>query len=181
MKEKIIVLDPGHGGRDPGAVFKGIKEKDLNLKIAARLYLLLKSQVRKVKMTRTNDRYLSLKKRVKVANKYKANIFISIHCNAAASKKVNGIETLYYPGSIKGKSLAKEIQLSLIEKLKRRDREIKERADLFVLKYTIMPAVLIECGFMSSPEERELLSNEKYKEDIATAILGGVKNYFEKV
>ncbi|MCG8539445.1 MAG: N-acetylmuramoyl-L-alanine amidase [Clostridia bacterium] len=150
MRNRIIILDPGHGGWDLGAVSMGIKKKDLNLKIAARLYFLLQNRGIKVKMTRTDDSYIFLGDRVRMANNLKADIFISIHCNAASSTKANGIETLYYPGSTKGKALAEEIQLKLVDKLKREDRGIKTRDDFFILKYTSIPAVLIECGFLTN-------------------------------
>jgi len=178
VKDIIIVLDPGHGGRDPGAVCRDIYEKDLNLKIAAKLYILLKNQGITVKMTRTDDRYLLLSDRVILANKLKADIFISIHCNASGSSKAKGIETLYYPGSTKGEALAEKIQFHLIDKLKRIDRGIKSRSDLFVLKYTSMPAVLIECGFLSNKEELKLLTDCNYIDNIAAAILGGIGNYY---
>jgi len=181
VENKIIVLDPGHGGRDPGATADGINEKNLNLRITARLFILLKNLGFKVKMTRSDDRYLSLGDRVKIANNVKADIFISIHCNAAISNKANGIETLYYPGSDKGKILAKEIQNTLIDKLNRTDRGIKTRPDLFVLKYTSMPAVLIECGFITNAEERKLLTADRYRNDIAAAISDGVGEYYKKI
>lgn len=181
MKNKIVVIDPGHGGRDPGATADGINEKDLNLRIAARLYILLKNLGFKVKMTRSDDRYLSLEDRVKIANDVNADIFISIHCNAASSYKANGIESLYYPGSDKGKILAKEIQNTIIDKLNRTDRGIKTRPDLFVLKYTSMPTVLVECGFITNAEERKLITADRYRNDIAAAIFYGVGEYYEKI
>lgn len=181
VKNKIIVLDPGHGGRDPGAIADGIYEKDLNLRITARLYILLKNLGFKVKMTRTDDRYLSLGDRAKIANDVNADIFISIHCNAASSNKANGIETLYYPGSDKGKILAGVIQHNMIDKLNMTNRGVKTRPDLFVLKYTSMPAVLIECGFITNPEENKLLTADKYRNDIAAAISDGVGEYYKKI
>ncbi len=180
VENKIIVLDPGHGGRDPGATANGINEKDLNLKISARLYILLKNLGFKVKMTRSDDRYLSLGDKVKIANDESADVFISIHCNAASSYKANGIESLYYPGSDKGKILAKEIQHNMIDKLNRTNRGVKTKPDLFVLKYTSMPAVLIECGFITNPEERKLLTTDRYRNDIAAAITDGVGEYYKK-
>ncbi|MTI62213.1 MAG: N-acetylmuramoyl-L-alanine amidase [Firmicutes bacterium] len=181
VRNRIIILDPGHGGRDPGAVSMGINEKDLNLKIAAKLHFLLQNRGIKVKMTRTDDRYLFLGDRVRMANNLKADIFISIHCNASNSPRTNGIETLYYPESFKGKVLAEEIQLKLVDKLKRKDLGIKTRDDLFVLKYTSMPAVLIECGFLTNPEEKKLLTSDSYGNDIATAISSAASEYFEKL
>jgi N-acetylmuramoyl-L-alanine amidase len=181
VKNKIIVIDPGHGGRDPGATADGIYEKDLNLNITARLFILLKDLGFKVKMTRTDNRYLSLGDRVKIANDVNTDIFISIHCNAASSNKANGIETLYYPGSDKGKILAGVIQHSMIDKLNITDRGFKARPDLFVLKYTSMPAVLVECGFITNLEESELLITDKYRNDIAAAISDGVGEYYKKI
>lgn len=181
VRNRIIIIDPGHGGRDPGAVSKGIKEKDLNLKIASRLYFLLHTRGIKVKMTRTNDRSLALEDRVRMANNLKPEIFISIHCNAASSNKANGIETIYYQGSTKGKVLAEKIQLKLVDKLKRKDRGIKTRDNLFVLKYTSMPAVLIECGFLTNPEEKNLLTKDNFRNNISTAISSGLGEYIEKI
>lgn len=181
VENKIIVLDPGHGGRDPGATADGIYEKDLNLKIASRLFILLKNQGFKVKMTRSDDRYLSLGDRAKIANDVNADIFLSIHFNAANSYKANGIETLYYPDSDKGKILAGVIQHSIVDKLNRIDRGLKARPDLFVLKYTSMPAVLVECGFITNPEERKSLNTDRYRNDIVAAISDGVGKYYKKI
>lgn len=176
---KLIVIDPGHGGRDPGAVRQGIMEKDINLKIAARLFTLLLNRGIRTRMTRTDDSYVSLADRVRLANQIKAEIFISIHCNSAPTPEAGGIETLYYPGSRRGRKLAGKIQAELINNLKVKDRGIKARSDLFVLKYTSMPAVLIECGFISNPAERELLNDDNYSGMVAKAIFCGIKKYYE--
>ncbi|MEJ6950376.1 N-acetylmuramoyl-L-alanine amidase family protein [Natronospora cellulosivora (SeqCode)] len=89
------------------------------------------------------------------------------------------METLYFPGSVKDENLAEKILFNLIDKLKRTDRGIKSRNDLFVLRYTTMPAVLVECGFLSNSEERELLCDDNYRDDLVAAIFCGISKYFK--
>jgi len=196
-KVKVIVIDPGHGGNDSGAVrrhrkglifsFK-IKEKDINLDIAKRVKRYLKGTDTRVILTRGTDKFVSLKYRVGLAKKYKADIFVSIHANAAWDKKMSGIET-YYPRRTrdKGVSLKKEsrklaesIHESLIRHMRSKDRGIKE-AMFYVLRNTYMPAVLVEVGFISNYYEAKLLRKSSYRKKVAQVIAQGILEYKNEV
>src|SRR6056297_3337998 len=125
MAKNVVVIDPGHGGKDPGAVAGDVQEKDINLRIAAGVYVKLLENGYKVKMTRTNDSFIRLYDRAAIANDMKADVFISIHNNSSGSNKAGGTEILYYPGSKKGKRLAGLIQSNLVDRLNFDDRGIK--------------------------------------------------------
>lgn len=175
-----IAVDPGHGGKDPGANYNDVLEKEINLDIASKLKELLEEADHEVFMTRENDVFVELYERASIANENNCDIFISIHSNAAASPSAQGVETLHYPGSEEGKKLAKLVQDELIKHLQRDDRGIKSRDDLVVLKKTKMPAVLIECGFVSNSVERHLLQSVGFQHLIAESIVEGVQKYFEE-
>lgn len=172
-----ICIDAGHGGKDPGAVSGSYYEKTAALQIALKLNAMLKKCGFAVKLTRNSDTYPSLTERARVANTFGADIFISIHLNAGASK-ANGIETLAYRNSGKTGTLAAEVHKAMITATNARDRGIKERPDLAVLNSTVMPAILIETGFISNAEEREKLFSGSYQDLLCNAIVSGVCNYF---
>ncbi|MCK5594981.1 N-acetylmuramoyl-L-alanine amidase [bacterium] len=196
-KIKVIVIDPGHGGFDPGAVRKyrkgvifssKIKEKDINLDIAKRVKKYLKGTDTRVILTRERDKFISLKHRVGLAKKYKADIFVSIHANAAWDKRMSGIET-YYPRKTrdKGVSLKKEsrklaesIHESLIRHMRARDRGIKD-AMFYVLRNAYMPAVLVEVGFISNYYDAKLLKKSSYRKKVAQVIAQGILEYKNEV
>jgi len=196
-KIKVIVIDPGHGGKDSGAVRryrKGlifsykIREKDINLDIAKRVKRYLKNTDTRVILTREKDKFISLKYRVGLAKKYKADIFVSIHANAAWDKKMRGIET-YYPGRARNKSvslrkesmkLAESIHESLIRHMRARDRGIKN-AMFYVLRNAYMPAVLVEVGFISNYYEAKLLRKSSYRKKVAQVIAQGILEYKNEV
>ncbi len=175
---KLIAIDPGHGGSDSGACANGLKEKDVNLDVALALRNLLESQGYGVIMTRTTDIYLSLRQRCDIANNNKADIFVSVHHNAATVSTARGTEVLYYTYSSKGKKLAECIQVELIKAIGTRDRGIKPRDDLYVLKHTVMPAVITEAAFLSNPEDAELLKQDSFRQKIAQGICNGIIKYF---
>lgn len=176
-----IVIDAGHGwakdtGGDPGAVNGKYYESVATLAIAKKLKTRLVENGYKVKMTRTGgDKDLSLAERCKIANDWNCDLFISIHLNAAANKTANGVECLRYPKvGARTKSLANNIQTSLVAATGFRNRGVKERSDLYVLKHTTASAVLIECGFLSNETEKKKLFNSAFQNKIADAILKGV-------
>ncbi len=156
----LVVLDAGHGGRDPGAVGPGgTYEKDVALQIVEQVKKYLSQPgCYRVLLTRTDDSYISPSARAKMANDAKADVFVSIHCNAASSPAAQGYETLYHPNSMLGTNLAAGIQAGLRRHLRGPDRGIKPRAELAVLRQTKMPAVLVEVGFISHPDEERWLS-----------------------
>ena len=174
-----VIIDPGHGGSDPGALAEGVSEKKVNLEIAARLYLLLLDNGYQVKLTRSCDEFKGLYERVKIGKDFKADIFISIHANSFKDSKVEGIETYYGPweGSY---SLGEAIQDELIYHLGAVDRGLKDGEKFYVLGHNVVPAVLIETGFLSNKFERLLLEDKHYQKSIVYSILFGIDKYFEE-
>jgi N-acetylmuramoyl-L-alanine amidase len=184
-----ICIDPGHGGKypsgDPGAVDgfnpnEGDKlytrEADINFTVGTLLYNALISQGGRATMTRSSDWYPSLRQRCDMANKFGAQLFISLHCNSGPSSAV-GIETLYLPTSANGKRLAELVQQELVKATREPNRGAKARDNLYVLKHTNMPAILVEMGFISNPEEEERLNTSSFQELIVDAIVRGVERY----
>ncbi len=172
----IVHINAGHGGKDPGALGNGMKEKDINLSVALIIGSILSQHGIDVRYTRTTDVFIYPNEIANKANKDKADVFVSIHCNAAANVNGLGVETLHYPGSKEGKKLAKSLQDSLIgAKLHNADRGLKERKDLAVLTGTKMPAALVELGFITNSKDAQLL---KYKQpQMAEAVAKGILNY----
>lgn len=170
----LIVIDPGHGGKDPGALSADgkIRESYLTLLMAKALAEELKNAGHIVYLTRTDDEtYPSLTKRCEFANKLDANFFISIHVNSADTPSATGIETLVYSKpSNTALKYADRVQRELIKATGARDRGIKYRGDLTVLKRTKMPAILVETGFISNPKDLSILLTESYRQDIVRAI-----------
>jgi N-acetylmuramoyl-L-alanine amidase len=177
----MIVIDPGHGGSEPGAVSGGVYEKDLNLDISLKLNEILMKEGFKTHMTRKNDSFVSLKDRATIANNVNAEIFISVHHNAFNASS-NGTETLFLSKkNDSSKKLARNIQKELVESLSFVDRGIIERPGLAVLRQTNMPAVMVEVGFMTNQRELEQMIKEETKVEAALAIYRGILGYFSEV
>ena len=184
--EKVIVIDPGHGGNDPGAIgFSGSYEKDINLEIATKLYEKLKEKDYKVILTRDRDEYIENLSRAELANRRRARVFISIHGNSLENNNtVEGIQVLYYPdrkstiGDLDNNELAKIVMNSMIIGTGAKDKGIIEREDLIVLNQTKMPAILIECGFISNENEEKLLLTDEYQDRLVNSIVNGIEEYF---
>ncbi len=182
-----ICIDPGHGGADPGAVGPtGLREKDVNLAVAKQVAELLKP-ICTVVMTRTSDIRLGntqradLQARVAIAEKEKADRFLSIHCNSFSDRNVRGIETFAYGPGGNGEKLARAIQAELIRTTGLIDRKVKfSGSSIYVLKYTSMSAVLTETGFISNPTEEKLLRDPAFQAKVARAIAQGVANHIGK-
>lgn len=176
-----ICLDAGHGGKDPGAVNGNLRESIGTLQVVRQLGTLLQSTRHYlVQFTRTSDTYPSLTERCNISNNFNADAFISVHFNAASNKSASGIETLRYPVvGARTRELASNIQSSLISTLNWKDRGVKERSDLTVLKKTKAPAVLVECGFISNDEEASKLFNPDFQFKIADAIARGINKTFK--
>lgn len=174
-----IVLDPGHGGTDPGASGNGLVEKEIVMDIAKRVNSKLNSSLAKVVMTRESDRYVSLDERVKTAEKAGADTFVSIHVNSYAGSSPNGTETWYssqYAGA-ESKELAEEIQKELVKALGTNDRGIKE-GGFYVIKNTTMPSVLVEIAFISNSGDAYKLASDTYRQKAADAIYKGIMNFY---
>ncbi|NLY44593.1 MAG: N-acetylmuramoyl-L-alanine amidase [Tissierella sp.] len=167
-----VFLDPGHGGEDPGAVGNGLQEKDINLSVALKIGEILKRHNIEVEYSRTTDVFIDLTPRANMANKRKADIFVSIHCNSFDDASAQGLETFHYTGSSKGKILATDIQNSLIDsKVYTKNRGVKS-ANFTVIAETTMPAALVELAFISNVEDANILRNEQ--DELAIAVAKGV-------
>ena len=173
-KSLRVIIDAGHGGKDRGAVWGGVRESDLNLKVARRVEASLKGRGYSVTMIRRSDVFVDLRRRSQISNRYRNCIFISIHFNATSHTGVRGVET-FYVGK-RGRFLAKTIQSHLVSNLKVRDRGYKFKR-FSVLNDTLCPAVLVECGFISNSYERARCNSSSYQAAVARSIVSGVEGY----
>tara|TARA_Y100001968_G_scaffold174872_1_gene160295 strand:- start:813 stop:1898 length:1086 start_codon:yes stop_codon:yes gene_type:complete len=176
-----VVIDPGHGGSDPGAVgINGLRETDIVLEVSKKVSDLLTKKGVKTLLTRSYEKTLDLQPRVSKANKSKADAFVSIHANATRGKRkeVNGLETYYYSG-YKGYSLAKNIHKQiLIASSQSPDRGVR-RSRFYVIRKTSMPAALVEIGFVTGVYDAALLKQKAYRNKISFAIAKGILNYLK--
>jgi len=177
----IVVIDPGHGGRDPGGIgWLGVKEKDITLAIARLIELEALDEPRlKIVLTRKRDIYISLHDRIALAERLGAALYVSIHANIHRNPWVKGAETLL-PESWRGGNstslrLARELQRNLVRALDTRDRGVKYQR--LYLRWADLPAALVEVGFLSNPEEARLLQTLSYQDRIARAILAAIKDF----
>ncbi len=171
----VVVLDAGHGGKDVGAIgASGSYEKNLVFAITQLVKEQLEDQGFKVIMTRSGDQYLSLEERVNIANQTNAFAFVSIHANTAASSQATGLEVYTKRGS--DHTFAQIMLNSILTQTAQNNRGDRE-ADFYVIKYTVMPAVLIETGFISNPQEEQFLWTEENQKRIARGIVNGIVNY----
>ena len=201
---RTVVLDAGHGAKDPGTMGRtGLKEKDVALDIALRVRAHLAAAGVRVVMTRDTDRFWELEDRPYLAARGGGDVFLSIHMNAAASRTVRGIEAFAtaaenYPPTAESKLggkyptvpnnqfnhsntlLGNQIQRAVVGITRAEDRGLK-RARFVVLRNSAMPAALIECGFLSNPQEEQKLSSPSYRETVALGIAQGILNYFALV
>lgn len=174
--KSTIVIDPGHGGTDPGAVRSGVNEKDITLPVSLKVEKILRDKGYNVVMTRSTDRYVSLSERANIANNVNADAFVSIHANSVKNApNANGIETLY--NTSLDKELAKCIQEEVIKATGATNRSIKHRPNLAVLRRTKMPASLIELGFITNERERKMMINNGYQNILARGIVSGIEKF----
>ena len=187
-----ICLDSGHGGDDPGKIgVGGTKEKDINLQVALKLKEKLEKAGFEVVMTRETDTDLAeegasshkvsdMRKRCEIIEETKPVMTVSIHQNSYTDSAVKGAQTFYYGESAEGKALAEVLQAKLVEKLDPSNhRTAKANESYYLLKKTSTPTVIVECGFLSNPEEEKKLQEEKYQEQVADAVCEGIKEYLE--
>lgn len=187
VKNKIITIDPGHGGSDSGAVGpNGYTEKEGAFAISQKVASILNQSGAKVVMTRDSDVDVygpnasarnELQARVDVGNRANSDIFVSIHCNAFVNPAANGTQTFYYGSSYQGQRLAQNIQEKMIEANGLRDRGIST-CNFYVVKHSYMPAVLIETAFITNYDEEALLSDDEWQTTMAKAIAEGINEYF---
>ncbi len=194
-----VMIDPGHGGRDNGAPgSRTLLEKNVNLMIASKLAARLQRMGYRVIMTRNDDRFISLQQRAEMCEKYKPNLFVSIHCNATErNRSIRGIETFAMtpqdaastnetkrgtsngPGNSFDKNnyrLAYEVQKNLISLTRTEDRGVKH-ARFFVLRNSICPAILVETGFITHTTEGSQLAQSTYQDKIVSGIVAGISSY----
>ncbi|WP_404404974.1 N-acetylmuramoyl-L-alanine amidase [Jeotgalibacillus malaysiensis] len=181
LKDRIIVLDAGHGASDPGAVSNGYTEKAINLEVSRRVEAKLKAAGANVKMTRTGDTFPSLQDRVDFAYKNYGEIFVSIHANAIGSSTVSGAETFYdvqyNDNTTESYHLANEVQKEIVARAGMRDRGVKTEA-FYVLRNQNIPAILVELGFMTNPADLAKLTSSRYMEIYAEAVYQGIVDYY---
>lgn len=189
LKNKVITIDPGHGGSDPGAIGPSkYQEKIVTLAVARKVQTLLEKAGAKVIMTRQDDLDVfganaiavdELKARSSLANNNKADVFVSIHADAFTNPAAGGTTTYYYQKTQYDAMLASALQTNLIEAGKLQDRQTK-LANFYVLKHTRMPAVLVELGFISNNEEEKLLSSPDFQQKLALGIVRGLDRFFDQ-
>lgn len=189
LQDTIIMVDPGHGGRDSGTYYGTVLEKDINLKISKQLEKTLTQQGAIVYMTRKRDIDLSsiydsekkrgdLYRRLLLIKEKKCDLYVSIHINWYDDSNLKGAEVLYNPINKSNKVLATEIMNSFKEDLQS-NRNVKT-TDLYMYRNITVPGVLIECGYLSNPTERKLLQDKKYQELLANSITKGIVGFLKK-
>lgn len=187
---KIIYLDAGHGGRDPGTMYQEIQEKQINLEISKVLEETLSKKGAIVYQIREKDEDLSsewdpkkkrgdLYRRIQKIEQAKSDIYLSIHINWYMDPNYGGAEVLYYPSNEQNQLLGLSIMDEFQKELKS-ERNLKT-TDLYLYKNIKTPGVLIECGFLSNPKERKLLQTKEYQTKVSEAITKGVETYFKKL
>ncbi len=182
--KNIVIIDPGHGGTDPGAASNGIKEKDINFSIANKVNELFKNNPDiKIYLTRNEDIFITRPDRIAFANSL-GDLFISVHANANPSSAPKGIETYFYNNEtvnklgLSSKKFAEICQKNIINATKGIDRKVKTEP-FDVIKFTNIPAILMEVGFVSNVEESKLLSNDSYQQKIANSIKETIYDTFD--
>ena len=188
VSRKIVWIDAGHGNYDPGKVAGKVLEKDINLAIALKLQTFLEIGGATVFMTRLDDEALSSTKqgdmytrRVK-ANASQADIFVSIHQNSYPQGSVHGAQVFYFNTSDNSRKLAEHIQQQLKEFVGTNRRlQARPNKNYYVLRQTVMPAVIVECGFLTNYNERMKLTKTNYQERIAWGIYLGIVQYFNEI
>mgnify|MGYP002570211103 CR=1 FL=1 len=186
-KKKVIVIDAGHGGIDPGKIgIHGEQEKGINLKIAEFLKTFLELDGYEVVMTRTEDGGLydentsnkkvqDMKRRIEVIEEADPILVVSIHQNSYPDPAIKGAQVFYYTSSVEGKQLAKRLQERLVKGLDPQNhRQAKANDSYYLLKKTACPIVIVECGFLSNPQEEALLTDCVYQERVAWNIFMGI-------
>lgn len=184
---RVIFVDPGHGGRDPGTMYGKIEEKDIVLEISKVLEEELSKKGAIVYMTRETDEDLSsewdarkkrgdLYRRILMYKKYNAELYLSIHINYYSNSRESGAEVLYNPINPENKIFG-EILMNNFKTALGSRRKLKQ-TDLYMYKNTTVPGVLIECGFLSNPNERYLLQRKDYQQKLSKIITDSVITYF---
>ncbi len=194
--EVTIVLDAGHGGEDGGAEGNGLIEKDLNLDITLRVATLLREQNVNVILTRDTDvllydknsdyegkkKYQDVRKRLEIANSYENPVLVSIHMNSFSQTKYSGLQVWYSKNDARSKILANFIQSNVKSALQPNNKRTTKQAtsSIFLLHNATFPAVLIECGFLSNPDEARSLADAEYRQQLANVIFKSIMDYISQ-
>ena len=191
---KIVVVDAGHGVPDEGAeVGDGTTEAQTNLKIALKLQNLLEQSGCVVILTRSDENGIydldsktlkqkkisDIRNRVKIGNESSADIFVSIHLNKIPEQKYDGWQTFYNKNSEQGQKLAKQIQANLNESIQKENKRVAAKIEnIYIINNVEIPTTIVECGFLSNPQEKELLLTNSYQNRLAWGIYNGIIDYF---
>ena len=191
---KTIVIDAGHGKPDEGAQSsRGTTEAETNLKIALKLQNLLEQSGSSVVLTRSDENAIydldaktlkekkisDIHNRVKIGNESSADIFVSIHLNKIPQSQYDGWQTFYKSGNEQGKKLSESIQVSLNESIEKENKRVAKTIDnVYIVKHVEIPTTIVECGFLSNPEEEKKLLEDDYQNRLAWGIYNGIINYF---
>lgn len=174
-----ICIDPGHSGPlEPGACAGGFTEAAVNLQVAKILRCILERNGHKVTLTRQDDiEDDGLSWRAETAWRFRADIFVSIHCNSSENTAARGTEVFYYITSESGRKLARHIQTSLVDNCGTADRGVKSNDTFTVLQDTVCPAVLVEMAFLSNAKDREALTDSFIQKTFAVGIVQGIESF----
>ncbi|MEA5598223.1 N-acetylmuramoyl-L-alanine amidase [Rivularia sp. UHCC 0363] len=172
----VVIIDPGHGGQDPGAIgIGGLQEKDIILPIGQKVAQILEQNGVQAILTRSTDYFVSLQGRVDMAERANANVFVSIHANSVGLSRpdVSGLEVYYYNS---GLNLAQTVRSSILNTVSVKDRGVRQ-ARFYVLRKSSMPAILVETGYVTGREDAAKLSSPQYRDQMAQGIANGILNY----
>lgn len=194
VSSNTIIIDAGHGGEDGGAVSNnGISEAEINLKIALKLQQLLEQSGSNVVLTRSDNNAIydidkktlrekknsDIRNRVRIGNNSSADIFVSIHLNKIPENQYYGWQTFFKDGNEDGKRLANCIQNNLNETIQKENKRTPLKINnVYVIKHVEIPTVIVECGFLSNPEEERQLQQEEYQTKLAWGIYNGIMEFF---
>ena len=194
VSNKVVIVDAGHGTPDEGAEgSNGTTEAQLNLKIALKLQNLLEQSGCTVLLTRSDENAIydvgsdtirekkvsDIHNRVKIGNESSADIFVSIHLNKIAEAQYDGWQTFYKTGSDESKNLATSIQNNLNEAIQKENNRTPAKLNtVYLMKHVEIPITIVECGFLSNPEEESLLQTDEYQDKLAWGIYNGIADYF---
>lgn len=183
LQNRVIILDPGHGGKDPGTVKGSVSEKSITLKVSTQVKQLLESAGAKVYMTRTGDTYPSLQDRVDFTQANYGEIFVSVHVNSAANSSAQGTETYYaistgdmYQEDI---DLATFVNNQIVNNLNMKNRGVKQE-QYYVIRNMVIPSILVELGFLTNTEDHNKMTNDQYVNLFAESIYNGILQYYKK-
>ncbi len=183
LQNRIIILDPGHGGKDPGTVKGSVSEKSITLKVSTQVKQLLENAGAKVYMTRTGDTYPSLQDRVDFTQANYGEIFVSVHVNSAANASAQGTETYYaistgdmYQEDI---DLATFVNNQIVNNLNMKNRGVKQE-QYYVIRNMVIPSILVELGFLTNTEDHNKMTNDQYVKLFAESIYNGILQYYKK-